>query len=333
MSLLSSKQKRQSVKVFRIAAAVLGISLIFTFASCSSELAATTTNNNQESTSVVSTYPVTVTDIIGRSIQIDQKPVRIVTLLPTATETLYKLGGTAIGRDSSSKYPKEVETLPTVGSAYNPNIEAVAALNPDLIIIEALSQAHLIPALEKLGAPVVAVRAASVEDVYNSLILVGQIIDKNETAEQAIAEIKDRIAAVKDTTRGNGSVLILISDANRNIYAAKAASYPGSLAALLGQTNPAEAIPDSGPYPGFGLLTGEQAVTINADVIFTISPAPPPAPKLSETLAHVPGFNQMEAVKNGKVKELDPVLFLQAQGPRIADALELMADLLNEVGN
>jgi iron complex transport system substrate-binding protein len=210
-------------------------------------------------------------------------------------------------------------------------MEAVAALNPDLIIIEALSQSNLIPALEKLGAPVVAVRAASLDDVYSSLTLVSKIIDKNETAAQAIAGIKSRIEAVKKATRAGRSVLILISDANRNIYAAKPASYPGTLVALLGQTNPAAGIPDSGPYPGFGLLTAEQAITMNADVIFTISPAPAPAPKLSTTLAQVPGFNQMAAVKNGKVKELDPVLFLQAQGPRIADAAEQMAGILNEV--
>lgn len=279
---------------------------------------------------VTTTYPVTVTDLLGRSVQITQKPGRIVTLLPTATETLYQVGGTAIGRDSSSKYPAGIETLPTVGSAYNPSIESVAALNPDLIIIEALSQAQLIVALEKLGSPVIAVRAASLDDVFNSLTLVGKVIDKNEAATQAIAQINSRVDAVKKATVKKLNVLILISDANRNIYAAKSTSYPGTLASLLSQTNLAAGIPDSGPYPGFGLFTGELATTNNPDIIFTISPAPAPAPKLSTMLAQVPGFNQMSAVKNGKVKELDPVLFLQAQGPRIAEAVAQMAGFLNE---
>ncbi len=303
----------------------------------------TTTNPTTVSTSTTATttpvtpaviktvYPLAVTDILKRSVQIGQAPSRIVTLLPTATETLYQVGGTAIGRDSSSKFPEAVLTLPTVGSAYNPSIEAVAALNPDLIIIEALSQAQLIPALTKLGVPVIAVRAASVDDVYNSLTLIGKIIDKNDVAAQAITQIKTRIEAVKNTTRTSKNVLILISDANRNIYAAKSTSYPGTLAELLNQTNLAASIPDSGPYPGFGLFTAELAATSNPDIIFTISPAPAPAPKLSTTLAQVPGFNQMNAVKNGKVKELDPVLFLQAQGPRIADAVEQMAGFLNEI--
>jgi len=90
-------------------------------------------------------------------------------------------------------------------------------------------------------------------------------------------------------------------------------------------------LPDTGPYPGFTLFTAEQALSANPDVVFTISPAPPPTPRLSTVLPQTPGFNQMAAVKAGKVVELDPVLFLQAQGPRIADAVEELLRLMNEV--
>jgi iron complex transport system substrate-binding protein len=327
----SPKRKRLGSNLGIAIALALGLSVVFGLAACSSKLPAMTpTSSAPTQTNTLTTYPVTVTDLLGRTVQIAQQPERIVTLLPTATETLYKVGGTAIGRDTSSKFPASIETIPTVGGAYNPSMESVTALNPDLIIIEALSQERLIPSLEKLGAPVVAVRAASPDDIYNSLTLVGRIINTNETATQAITGIKTRIETVKKSTRTGRSVLVLISDANRNVYAAKPASYPGTLVALLGQTNPAAGIPDSGPYPGFGLLTGEQALAMNADIILTISPAPAPAPKLSSTLAQVPGFNQMAAVKNSKVRELDPVLFLQAQGPRITEAAEQMAGILNE---
>jgi iron complex transport system substrate-binding protein len=327
-----SPERRQAGRKSIIGAALLGaLAMVLAVTACANSPAATTATTTPAATVAATTYPVTVTDLLGRSVKIAQKPARIVTLLPTATETLYQAGGTAIGRDSSSRYPAGVETLPNVGSAYNPTIEAVAALTPDLIIIEALNQERLIPALEKLGASVLAVRAASPDDVYNSLTLVGKVIDQSGTAAKAIATIKGRIDVVKKATRSGRSVLVLISDANRNIYAAKPASYPGALLALLAQTNPAASIADAGPYPGFGLLTGEQALAMNPDVILTISPAPAPAPKLSDSLAQVPGFNQMAAVKNGKVKELDPVLFLQAQGPRISDAAEQMAGILNQV--
>lgn len=296
---------------------------------CSNKAA--TPTSTATSTTTRTSYPLIVTDILGRTVTVTQKPSRIVTIHPTATETLYRVGGTAIGRDTGSKYPPESQSLPTIGGSYNPSAEAVAALNPDLIILEALSQAMLLPTFEKLGVPVIAVRAASLDDIKQGLTLVGQVIDMNETATQAITQIESRIEAAKKTTRTGRNVLIVIGDANRNIYAAKSNSYPGTLLALLGQKNQAEGLPDSGPYPGFASYTGEQALTSNPDAVFAISPAPPPAPKLSDMLRQVPGFNNMDVVKAGKVKELDPALFLQAQGPRIADAVEQLVSYLNEV--
>jgi iron complex transport system substrate-binding protein len=301
------------------------LSVLIISAACSSEPTAMPTP-----TAALTNYPVSVVDMLGRSVQISQHPTRIVTTHPTATETLYRVGGTAVGVDSSSKYPAEVLTLPKVGSAYSVNTEAIAALNPELIIIEALTQANIISALEKLGVPIIAVRAASLDDVDQSLTLVGEVVGREEAAAQAILEIQDMIEAAQGNSTSGKSALIFISDAQRNIYAAKPESYPGAVAALLRLSNPATGMADNGPYPGFTLFTAEQALTSNADIVFTITPAPPPAPRLSASLAQIPGFNQMAAVKAGKVVELDPALFLQAQGPRIADAVEEMQLLINE---
>jgi len=281
-------------------------------------------------TPLPSAYPVTVTDLQGRSIQISKRPARIITLHPTATETLYRAGGVAVGRDSSSRFPPEAQSLPTVGSAYSPSIEGIAALQPDLIVIEGLTQARLIDALQKLNAPVVVVRATSLADITRSLALVGRIVDKDAVAAQAIADVNARVAAAKGLVTSAKKALILISDADRNIYAAKPESYPGAVAGMLGLTNLAAGLPDSGPYPGFTTFTGEQAVTANPDLVFAISPAPAPAPKLSDMLPRVPGYSQLDAVKTGKVKEINPELFLQAQGPRIAEAVEEMAKLVKE---
>jgi iron complex transport system substrate-binding protein len=304
------------------------LSALLITAACSSETASTPTPAATQAK-----YPLTVVDMLGRSVQISQFPTHIVTTHPTATETLYKVGGMAVGRDSGSKYPAEAATLPTVGSAYTISVEAIAALNPDLIIVEALTQQNIIDSLQTLGVPIIAVRAASVADIDQSLTLVGDVVDRSEAAAQAIADINDRIATAQGNTTGGKSVLILISDAQRNIYAAKPESYPGTVAALLKLVNPATGLPDTGPYPGFTLFTAEQALTSNPDVVFTISPAPAPAPRLSTVLPQTPGFNQMNAVKAGRVVELDPVLFLQAQGPRIADAVEEMLRLMNEVAS
>jgi len=328
---VSERVERCFTNVRIIALLMLLISVISLLIVACSNTETTSTSTTKPSTSMHTSYPLTITDILDRTVTLNQKPSRIVTVHPTATETLYRVGGTAIGRDTGSKYPPEAMSLPTIGGSYNPSAEAVAALNPDLIILEALTQATLLPTFEKLGVPVIAVRAASLDDIKQGLTLVGQVVDMNEVAAQAITQIESRIEDAKKTTRTGRSILIIIGDANRNIYAAKPDSYPGTLLALLGQNNLAEGLPDSGPYPGFATYTGEQALTANPDAVFAISPAPAPAPRLSEMLPMVPGFNNLEAVEAGKVKELDPALFLQAQGPRIADAVEQLASYLNEV--
>jgi len=313
-------------KAFTVLLCLSALLSLLTIAACSSSSAPTPTP-----TPSASGYPITVTDFMGRSVQIPKKPVRIVTTHPTATEMLYRVGGTAVGCDASSVYPPDVQALPKVGSAYSISTEAISALSPDLILIEPLTQASLVSSLEQLGVPVVALRAASLDDVTQELTLMGEIIDAKDAASQAIADIQDRIEAAQGNFTGNKTVLILISDAQRNIYAAKPESYPGSVAALLNLGNPATGMPDTGPYPGFTLFTGEQALTSNPDIVFTISPAPAPAPRLSAMLPQIPGFNQIPAVKAGHVIELDPMLFLQAPGPRIADAVEEMSRLVNEV--
>ncbi len=274
-----------------------------------------------------------VTDLLGRSVEISGKPARIVTTHPTATETLYRAGGVAVGRDTSSQYPAEVLSLPTVGSAYNISTESVAGLDPDLVLIEALTQCGLVDPLEQLGITVIAVRAASLDDILQSLTLVAEIIDTEDTADEAISDIEDRIDAAKEDAPEAKSILIFIADAQNNIYAAKPSSYPGLVAALISLENLAADLPEAGGmFAGYAAFSAEQTTQIDPDLIFTITPAPQPAPRLSVVLSQMPGFKDMAAVKAGHIVELDPVLFLQAQGPRIADAVEGLIDIINNAG-
>jgi iron complex transport system substrate-binding protein len=274
---------------------------------------------------------VAVTDLLDRSVEIDQTPLRIVTLHPTATETLYAAGGVAVGRDRASTYPEEVVALPDVGSMYTPSMEKVAQLEPDLVIVEALTQESLVDQLEQLGIPVVAVRATSLDDIFQSLTLLGRIMDTEETADQTIDDIQARIDAARENAPEGKGVLVFIADAEQKVYAARSDSYPGLVASLAGLDNLAADL--SGPtyYGGFTLFSPELAAQSNPgpDVVLTITPAPLPAPRLSAVLSMVPGFKTMPAIKEGRVVELDPVLFLQAQGPRIADAVEALLVIMN----
>ena len=275
---------------------------------------------------------VTVTDLLGREVVIPAIPTKIVSISPTATETLYAVGGVAVARDRSSTYPEVVTSLPEIGGAYNPSFEAIVSHEPDLILFEALSQAQWVEALEELGVPMVAVRAASLEDVTASLALVGSIIGNVDAAAEASARIRAEIESARSGVDGElPSVLIIIGDAQRNLYVAEAASYPGAVLSELGLDNLGGELSRRGPFPGFSLVTQEQILEMDPDMIFTISPAPPPAPKMSDAIGWFPALRSLRALQNEQVYEIDPILFLRNQGPRISAAVAEMAEILKGI--
>ncbi len=245
-----------------------------------------TTNDPSEAKSLETNtnYPVTITDKLNQNINITNKPEKIVSISPTATEMIYKIGGEIIARDRASVYPLSVMKHPSIGSAYSPNIELIVEQGPDLVVMEALTQARFVGEFQKLGIPTIAVRAESLIDVTESMNILGSALDLEENSEKAISEINQKIDSLKTSVNYTEEILILISDADRNVYAAKPESYAGAVAELFDLNNGAKGMEDMGPYPGYTLWTAEKAATSNPGFIFTISPAPEPAPKLSGML-------------------------------------------------
>ncbi len=266
--------------------------------------------------------PLVVIDALGQEVTFEKVPEKIASISPTATEMLYAAGGTAILRDRASNFPAEVQSLPDVGSAYDPSMETIIGNQPDLVIIEALTQARFAAIFAQSGLKVVAVKAESVTDVTGNISMIGKIIGKEAVAEKAITDIQNRLDSVG--ADDNRSVLLLISDQDRNLYAARPESYTGLIAATLGMDNKASGLPDSGPFPGFALMSTEAILMANPDVLVTITPAPAPAPRLSESIKQIPPFAGLTAIRTGNVVEADVALFLQSPGPRIVEAVEFL---------
>jgi len=265
---------------------------------------------------------IKIIDSIGNEVVFESPPLQIATISPTTTELLYASGGSSILRDRASRYPEQAKSLPNVGSAYNPSIEAIVAANPDLVIIEALTQARFAPILIRHGLRVMAIKVESLDDLKKNILILGKIIGKETIAKNKVLEIENRLHNAKHSD--GQSVLMLISDQERNLYAATAKSYTGLIAKTSGMINLASDLSDSGPYPGFAMVSPEFILKANPDVIITISPAPDPAPKLSETISHIPPFAALKAMQTNNIIEGDLALFLQAPGPRIVEAVEFL---------
>ena len=273
-------------------------------------------------------YPVTVTDLLGRNVEIKAKPKTVVALSPTAVELVYAAGQTVVGRSQSVDFPEAAKQAKDVGSAYQPNFESILALKPDLVVADSILHAgpDLRKALEGLGVPVVFAGADNYQKVLDGLALMGKIFDANETTAKLVTDIsKARDNARTAMAAKKPSAVVLIADRDRTLYAAKTNSYAGDILAQLGITNPAASQPDSGPFPGYTTVPPEKLIEYNPDLIFTITPAPAPAPRLKDSLAQVPPFKTLKALTSNKVSEASVELFLQAPGPRIIDAFKFVA--------
>ena len=271
-----------------------------------------------------------VRDLMGREVTIAAPPERIVTLSPSAIEILYAVGGEAIGRSTTAVHPGGVEALTDIGPSYQPNMEAILALDPDLVIADASAQAHLLDAITgSLGdVPVLFVGAAAYDDVATSMRILGQALGKQSEAEAAIAAMDAAKADAQAAAQGQTPPLVLIlNGAPDDFFVALPDSWPGSMVELLGGENVAAGQPAAGPFPGYTQLSLEAILASKPDVILTIT-AGPPGSTLAQGILGETAYAELPAVQNGRVHEIDVEVFLQAPGPRAADGLRELATLL-----
>ena len=275
-------------------------------------------------------YPVSLTDLLGREIVIESEPQSVVALSPTALEYIYAIGGEAAGRPSTARHPASAMSVAEVGTSYSPNFEAVLALNPDLIIADSVihAQPRFLEMFEGIPAPVMMAGAASYDDVLRALELVGTALNREDDAQAEIARIESAFESAKSNLPGALTVVVLIADRDNTLYAAKDTAFVGNIISELGLVNPASDLPDAGPFPGFSTASIESMLMWNPDFIFTITPAPEPAPRLSALLARIPPLQGLSAVRMGSVMELSNDLALQSPGPRVDELMEAIVSAL-----
>ena len=292
--------------------------------------ATTATSSPTESTVTDAYYPKTVEDLLDREVTIAASPERIVALSPSALEYLYALGGVAVGRPSSARYPQAAMSVESVGTSYAPNFESILALNPDLIIADSIiqSQPRFLEQFKGLPAPVFLAGAGSYSDVLAALERLGMVLNRNDEAQAEITRIQTSMDAAKSVLPPGTSAIVLIADRDNTFYAAKNTSFVGDVMDNLGVVNPASDLPDAGPFPGFSTASIEILLAWNPDFIFTITPAPEPAPRLSTLLPSIPPMRGLSAIQSGSILELPLEIALQASGPRVDQLVKLIAESL-----
>lgn len=274
---------------------------------------------------------VTVTDLLGRKVTVAKTPTKIVTTSPSALEMLYAAGGTAIARSSTAAAPGvDATKLADIGSAYQPNFEAILKLQPDLVVADASAQAQLLKEFEGQlkGVPVVFVGAVKYADVSTSIRMLGSITGTAEKAKASADTVDAAAKQVADAVKGKTptKTLVLVAGRDGQLSAALNDSFIGDMIKIAGAQNIAADLKQSGQVPGYATISLETAFKENPDVLLVIVPGNVPGPSISGIVTKsFPGLN---AVKNKRVHEIDLDVFLQSPGPRAAEGLKQLTGFI-----
>ena len=273
-------------------------------------------------------FPVTVAGAT-----IPARPEAIVSLSSTSTEMLFAIGAgdqvTAV--DSFSNYPPEAPV--TDLAAFEPNIEAIAAYEPDLVIVFS-DPGDLISGLEALNIPVIHhVAAASVDDAYTQMRELGIATGNGHDADAAVAEMQARIdAAVTDFDPSgiDGWPLTYYHEVDNTLYTATSSTFIGSIYNLFGLENIADPADADGSSFGFPQLSEEYIVEADPDLIFY--GCADWCGTTTESIGDRPGWSELQAVEDDTLIQLDDDI-ISRWGPRLAEFVELIADTLESMAD
>ena len=261
-----------------------------------------------------------VTDDRGVTVTFVQTPQRIVSMLPSLTESVCAMNQCQrlIGVDRYSNYPDSLKNLPKLGGGMDPNIEAIVALKPDVVLVAGKSRAS--ERLEALGIKVVALETKTHADVRRVLSVLGVLLAVPEAqgAERVWHIIDSSVSAAAQSLPAKAKTARVYFEVSRGPYAAGEASFIGETLTRLGVKNVVPA--KLGPFPR---LNPEFVVRANPDVIMIGNRS------MVDAVAY-PGWNSIKAVKTNRLcvfgnEDADVVV---RPGPRMAEAARLMAKCL-----
>ncbi|MGA0064972.1 MAG: ABC transporter substrate-binding protein [Ilumatobacteraceae bacterium] len=300
----------------------VGIAGLFSFlflglAACGSSSTDTAADDTSVDTAVaVADFPVTVGDLT-----LDVRPERIVSLSPTATEMLFAVGAgdQVIAVDNYSNFPTEAAELEQVDS-FEPNVEAIAGLEPDLVIAT-YDPGNLVEQLNALDIAVFFAGAvADLDGAYEQLEQIGALTGNLAAAQDLTASMRSDIDAIVAAVGGSGSDLSYYYELDPTLYSVTSNTFVGGVMALFGLTNIADGVESGNDYPQ---LSAEVIVIKDPDIIMLADTLC--CEQSAVTVAARDGWAQLTAVRNGNVIELNDDI-ASRWGPRLVDLVRTVGD-------
>jgi iron complex transport system substrate-binding protein len=260
-----------------------------------------------------------VIDDTGVVVHFEQPPQRIVSLLPSLAETVCALGQCArlVAVDRYSDYPVSLKKLPQVGGGLDPNIEAIVALRPDVVLMATSSRAS--ERLRALGIRVLSLEPQTHADVQRVMLKIGQVLGVADAAS-IWRTIDAAVSAAAQSLPARARATRVYFEVNQGPYAAGESSFIGETLTRLGVKNIVPAA--LGPFPK---LNPEFIVRANPDVIMI-------GERSASGLTQRPGWHSVRAVRENRlcIFSTEQANALVRPGPRMAEGARLMAQCLTD---
>ena len=282
-------------------ALLLVLAMLFALAGCTSK-PAEPAEPAEPSEPEASGSAITVTDMTSREITLDELATRVVALSAADCEFLYAVGAgdTLVGRGEYCDYPAEVLNVPSVQSGYDTNIEQIIALEPQVLLMSTMAQTEeQVAALEEAGIKVVVSDAQDIEGVYTALEMIGKLMGKEKEAEGVMTQMAIKFKELSASTATQGkTVYFEVSPLEYGLWTAGKGTFMNEIAEMLGMKNVFDDV------EGWAEISEEQVLERNPDYIVTITMYFGEGPTPEEEIMSRAGWENVTAVKNGAILNL-----------------------------
>jgi iron complex transport system substrate-binding protein len=278
-----------------------------------------------EAPSQTDSFPVTI-DAANGDVTIAERPVRIVSLSPTATEMLFAIGADdqVQAVDDQSNYPSDAPM--TDLSGFEPNVEAIVSYEPDLVVYST-EPGDLGAVLEGLGIPALQQpAAATLDDVYDQIDQLGVATGNVSEAGAVVEGMREEIRLIVASIEPPSEPLTYYHELDDTYYTVTSSTFIGQLYSLVGLRNIADEAKGAGG--GYPQLSAEYILDADPDLIFLADTKC--CGQSPRTVAKRPGWARIAAVENGGVIPLDDDV-ASRWGPRVVDYLRRITGAVAEV--
>ena len=315
-----------SVKRTRSTAALLIAAMLLALTACGSPKEGGQSPSENPSSNASADTSVTVTDMMGRTVTLKEPATRVVALTASDCEILFAIGAgdTLVGRGTYCDYPAEVLDVPAVDSGSETNIEQILALEPQVLLMSTMSQTEeQVKQLEDAGVHVVVSNAQDIAGVYTAIEMIGSLMGKDEEAASVIENMKSTFQEIQENATGDGTETIYfeVSPLEYGLWAAGANTFMDEIANMMGLTN------CFADVDGWGEISEEQVLERDPDYILTISLYYGEGPRPEEEIMARPGWENMTAVKNQAILNLQNNE-LSRPAPRLAEGAQMLFDFV-----